>query len=93
MLAWNRTVLAVLVSGAALARWTVQGSTALGFALLGLVLVGAPVALTALDWRQRAIVADLRAGRPLLASHRLIIVVTVLVVGIGGLELVHLVTL
>ena len=86
-------MLSVLVAGAALARWTVEGSTALGIALIGLVLLGAPVALTALNRRQRAMVAALRAGRPLLASHRLVSVVTVLVVGIGGLELVHLVNL
>lgn len=83
-------MLAVLVVGAALARCAVEKSAALGIALIGLVLAGAPAALTALDRRRRAMVADLRAGRPLRPSPRVITVATVLAVGIGGLELAHL---
>ena len=90
MLAWNRTVLSLLIAAVALARWFAESSGTLGIALLAVAIPGAIWLLNHLDRRWQGLIDTLRAGRPLPSIGGLTAGLSAFVVVLGGAELAHL---
>jgi len=88
-LAWQRTVLSLLVGEIALARWTAGTSRGLAAALLALPLPGALYLQAVLvGWHRRQLTA-LRAAQPLRDRARAVPVLTVVVAVTGAVELLR----
>ena len=90
MLAWNRTVLSLLIATVALARWFAESSGTLGVVLLVVAVPGALGLLSHLDRRWQRLIETLQADRSLPSIRRLTTFLSAFVVVLGGAELVHL---
>ena len=90
LLAWHRTVLALLVGTAGMSRWLAQDSWLLAVVLLAVVLPGALCLLTLLDRRRQRMQAALHAGEPLPSSVWLTALLSAAVGMLGVAELGHL---
>lgn len=91
LLAWNRTILALLIGATAMGRWFAEQSGYLAGALLLLVLPGALWLLTHLERRRKRVLETLHAGEPLPSGRRLTAALSAVVALLGVAELGHMV--
>lgn len=90
LLAWNRTVLALVVGTVAMGRWFAQDSGLLAGALLALVLPAALWLLAHVGRRRERILIALHAGQPLPPGGRQTLVLSAAVALLAGGEMVHM---